>query len=357
MPRRKSLNLPVLWLLLAMSSAGCTLFHQSVPAGPPAALSWLTNWGNHPLESDAFDLELIKPAPKPAPIAAGNLLEITVWDLYEPGKPYTFPVRVTATETISVPLLNEVPIKQRSIPELETTLAEAYRTGEFLLQPRVLVRSLDMSLVKVHVTGAVQRTGFVELGRDETNVYAALVSAGGLKKNAGAQVAVTRQQSHTATSGDVAKKPVADDSTGSTTWYDITRTDERQSLKQLTLSAGDTILVKTATPPIRIGGVVARPGNYPLPPGRILNVWQALELAGGVQVVGVPLNVTLYRPATETRAPQRWFASVETIEERPTEAPTIEPGDILHVETTAGSKISRSVKSMTSLWSRDDATE
>src|SRR5205814_1309489 len=104
---------------------------------------------------------------------------------YEPGKPHTFPVRVTPQQTITVPLLDEFKVDSLTVPELEATLVDGYRHGEYLLNPRVLVRSLDSPLVKIHVAGAVQRPGFVELTREETNAFAALVSAGGLRKNAG----------------------------------------------------------------------------------------------------------------------------------------------------------------------------
>lgn len=321
-----------LTLIATTLLTGCSLFNRPVPSVPPTALSWLANWVSHPVEMEAFDLELIKPPVLPPPIAVGNLLEITVWDLYEPGKPHTFPVRVSPQQKIAVPLLEEFEVGDRTIPELELALVESYQSGEFLLHPRVLVRSLDAPQVKVHVAGAVNRPGYAQLAREETNAYAALVSAGGLRKNAGTQIAVTRRSDGQA------------DST--TSWYDVTRADERQALKQLVLAAGDTVMVKATTPPLRIGGVVARPGTYALPPGRVLNVWQALDLAGGVQVQGVPLNVTLYRPASDVRSPQRWSQNVETMEDLPEGAPTVEPGDILHVEPTTGSKISRSVQKL-----------
>ncbi len=60
----------------------------SPTATQPTALSWLTNWVNQPIElAPGFDVEEIKPAPAPPTVAPRNLLEVTVWDLYEPGKP------------------------------------------------------------------------------------------------------------------------------------------------------------------------------------------------------------------------------------------------------------------------------
>jgi protein involved in polysaccharide export with SLBB domain len=93
---------------------------------------------------------------------------------------------------------------------------------------------------------------------------------------------------------------------------------------------------------MRIGGHVRQPGAFPLPPGRAVNVWQAIEMAGGI-ASDTPLNITLIRPSSEGRAARRWSLSVENYEKHPPTSPLIEPGDVLHVEPTTGSKIKRAV--------------
>lgn len=360
-----------------------------------------------------FDVEAIKPDPRPATVVADNLLEITVWDLYEPGKPYSFPVRVSGRLTIEVPFVGEFPVEGRTIAELETALAERFRMGEYLLNPRVLVRSLDSPIVKVQVAGAINRGGYVELTRTDPSVYAAILSAGGLKKTAGTQVAVTRRTLPAAAvekeqtesrageieladgSGDdshheprppalrvnsvdeIAVSPAGPEirpaqphavrstvtsagATGSaaprttpptqegqtdqsTIWYDLSQRRDSEALKHLQLADGDGVTVKSATPPLRIGGIVNRPGTYPLPPGKTLNVWQAIELAGGIRDESVPLNITLVRPAGEGRASKRWYLSVPAYGKHPDNSPVVEHGDVLHVEPTTGSKIKRAV--------------
>jgi protein involved in polysaccharide export with SLBB domain len=430
--------------------AGCAMFEMTPQsATQPTALSWLTNWVSQPMEmAPGFDVELIKPEPRPAAVAADNLLEITVWDLYEPGKPYSFPVRVSNRLTIEAPFLGEVPVQSRTIQEIEADLRSRFRDGEYLLNPRILVRSLDAPLLKIQVTGAVNRGGFVELTRTDPSVYAAILSAGGLKKTAGTEVAVVRRtvalaksaanqhetRSHepnTVISSAPADMPPANavpapsephapaqransvdelsvpptapgprpagadrrfgrgyyfvgeeqnveppainpsitvnpgraplgslrdaDAKGgsplsaageqipSTVWYDMALARDRELLKAVQLADGDSVTVKAATPPLRIGGFVNRPGAYPLPPGRILNVWQAIDLAGGMRDVSVPVNITLLRPAGEGRGAQRWYLSVPAYDKHPSTSPSVEHGDVLHVEPTTGSKIKRAV--------------
>lgn len=379
--------------------------------------------------ASGFDLESLRPGPRTAVIGPGDLLEITVWDLYEPGKPYTFPVRVSDRRTIEAPLVGEISTSEKTPTDVESDIHDAYRDGEFLVNPRVLVRSLDPPTVKVQAGGAVLRAGFVELSRSDSSVYAALVSAGGLKKNAGTQVSVTRR-SHgpaLAAAGDTSREgtstsagfmsiadhlhtpqsatsaaiqhansseelsvgemrhpgrespaesadqhermestllaeargadevPTNADQTGlreptgvcrygeSTRVYDVANAADRDALRAVVLGEGDEIHVSTATPPVRIGGVVRHPGPYPLPPGGQMDVWQVIERAGGLSVHDVPLNITLIRPATESRPASRKFIHVSDYSRHPAEAPALEPGDVLHVEPTAGGKIRRAV--------------
>ncbi len=440
--------------------AGCAMLEMTPhSASQPTPLSWLTNWVSQPMEmAPGFDVESIKPEPRPVTVAPDNLLEITVWDLYEPGKPYTFPVRVSNRLTIEAPFVGEVPVQGRTIAEIEGDLVGRFREGEYLLNPRILVRSLDAPLLKVQVNGAVNRGGFVELSRNDASVYAAIVSAGGLSKTAGTEVAVARRSAAptdtgvrhhevrleepvTATSSTVPDLPVtvgmptaaepapsethepvqransvdelsvsptasaarrgtsgrfgqgyyfigeeqnveppainpaaagrqsssppgaaqhiegadhdrfssAGEHVPATTWYDMTLARDRELLKSVQLADGDGVIVKAASPPLRIGGFVNRPGTYPIPPGRILNVWQAIELAGGTRDESVPVNITLLRPAGEGRGAQRWYLSVPAYDKHPANSPGVEHGDVLHVEPTTGSKIKRAVGD---LWNR-----
>jgi protein involved in polysaccharide export with SLBB domain len=135
----------------------------------------------------------------------------------------------------------------------------------------------------------------------------------------------------------------------STLWYDLALAHDRDQLKAVVLAEGDAVTVKEVAPPLRIGGTVNRPGAYPLPPGRALNAWQAIELAGGVRDETIPLNITLLRPAGEGRGARRWYLNVAQYQEHPTSSPFVEPGDVLQIEPTTGGKIKRAVGD---LWSK-----
>ncbi len=185
------------WLaicLLCVAGSGCTtVFSKPVTSATQSTLPWLAGFAAPPVESAApFDLTLIQPAPRSG-TGPDDLLEITIWDLYEPGKPHTFPARVDAQGRIVVPHLDEFVVTGFSPAEIEAKLVETYRRQELLKQPRVLVRELGSTPVHAYVTGAVQRPGLINLPRREASVFATLIAAGGLSRNAGLNVHVSDQ--------------------------------------------------------------------------------------------------------------------------------------------------------------------
>lgn len=408
--------------LLTLGLAGCTLIETpSVAAN--SGLSWFSNLTAAPAETvNNFDLELLRPVAQQVDFGPESLLEVTVWDLFEPDKPHTFPVRVGADQTIDAPMLEPLSIQGRSLAQIENALGEAYKSKELLLNPRILVRSLDESTVRVTVAGAVARPGTVTLTRQDASVHAAVLAAGGFKKDAGMHVGITRRDAKDATVADLpedaaqsdpaelvssaralvktasaetdstatesksvdsanaetdsaeavtaesdpagpdedvaqegqesstivarrvptSQKRGAESSAGHLTWYDLTRSADRERLKSLSLAPGDTLTVRPTQRPVRIAGAVAHPGAYALPANQTVNVWQALEMAGGVTATNTPLRVTLIRPGV-ARSGLRYTLNVKSYDQHPQTAPPVHEGDMLQVEATVEGRVKNAV--------------
>jgi len=322
-----------------------------------------------------FDPEILRPETPIADLTPDSLLEITVWDLFEPNKPHTFPVRIAANSTVELPMLEPVSTEKLSLRQIEEAIAQNYRDNDLLKKPRVLVRSLDPTSVRVAVTGAVNRSGTVDLPRGEASVFSALMASGGLKKNAGTHIGLSRRviDSPLSSTSTTAAKPVQQMSdtptdplvqrvnslepitvamaepepakpVGDTTWYDLTKDADRKALQTLTLRAGDAIIFKMMQPPVRIGGDVARPGPYTLPLDGSLDVWQTLELAGGPDKPEQSFQVVLMKPAAEGRGPQRWSRTVNSWSEHPPASPAVQPGDAIHLEAISGKVLQQAVQ-------------
>ena len=194
--------------LLCLAGSGCTtVFSKPVMSSTPPGLPWLAGFASTPVDTaPPFDLTQIQPARRPGTMP-DDMLELTIWDLYEPGKPHTFPSRVNSQGQIVVPHLDTVVVLGQTPSEIEAQLCEAYRQQEFLKQPRVLVRELSSAPIHVYITGAVLRPGLINLPRDDASVFAGLVAAGGLSRNAGLQVYVSDQASRKPTGQAQASVP------------------------------------------------------------------------------------------------------------------------------------------------------
>src|SRR3954471_19559833 len=84
------LRLWVLGCLLCGAATGCsTVFSKPVMSSTQAGLPWLAGFAAAPVDTaPPFDLTQIQPARRTG-IVPDDMLEITIWDLYEPGKPHT----------------------------------------------------------------------------------------------------------------------------------------------------------------------------------------------------------------------------------------------------------------------------
>ena len=197
----------MMFCLLGLAGSGCsTVFSKPVMSSNQPGLPWLAGFATAPVETaPPFDLTQIQPT-RHVGTMPDDMLEVTIWDLYEPGKPHTFPSRVDSQGQIVVPHLDTVLVTGKLPAEIEAQLAEAYRQQEILKQPRILVRELSSAPIHAYVTGAVLRPGLINLPRDDASVFAALVAVGGLSRNAGLQVYVSEQgsgKSHTQAAASV----------------------------------------------------------------------------------------------------------------------------------------------------------
>lgn len=356
----------VLVAVCAVGMTGCYSFPKPVVSASPPGLNWLTQLVPNSPQQPTVNLDVLRPAEAADVIHRGDLLELTVWDLYEPGRPQTAPLRVEPDGKSSPPLLPSIKIEGLTHHEAEKLIAEQYQTAEILLEPRILVRRLETSQCPIQVLGAVQRPGTIKLNQDQAVVYHALIAAGGLTPNAGHHIQLVRypppemKPTVPKTTAEDAEGQNQNDeeSTSGTTvttldtsamrtpiqerWFDLTNVEECKELSRIPLQEGDQLTVKEEATPIRISGQVKRPGSYYLPAGRGIDLLQALQLAGGPTVTDLPLQLTLTRPVNGERNFDRKTFVLDPKHPQP-QMPTAQPGDQLYLETTPRAKVERVV--------------
>lgn len=392
-------------LMCLTATSGCSVFdRRNDSAVGTGALNLLQSFvSHHPEMQPRIDLEELRPTAQPAVIEPQQLLELTVWNLYSPGQSHTFPARVSDHGTLAVPMLDEIAVQGLSLPEVEQRVIAAYREAEILVDPQVLVRSLDTGTLHVQLQGAVSRNGFVELQRDNGSVHAAIVSAGGLKKTAGKRIGVARRvrtvnvaagstepgNAATDTTVTVAKPAIqtasidpsaadrdmigdndnhshsgsdlpggvvhARHSVGQTAmseieWYDTTVPADVERLRRLVLRDSDKVVVEAQAAPLSIAGNVLRPGSYPLSPDEALDLRTAIELAGGTSDSSGPNLITIVRPAQDNAPGKRWTLVVNSADKIPAASFTVRAGDTVVVERRGNQRWSGM---LTQFWPRE----
>jgi len=198
-------------------------------------------------------------SPMPAPIGPGDFLDVSEFHTPE----FHSSVRVSATGTVTLPMVNEVQIggmdEQAAAHAIEAVLV----AKGMLLHPQVSVLVTSYAGQDVSVLGEVARPGVYPYTLHHRLLDLISASAG-LSPNAGRLVNVFHR------SDPKTPHPVVLDPSGTDT-----ATDHNPEL-----SPGDTVQVSRAGLVYVIGDVV-RPGGFPVDPAQGLTVVQALSLAWG----------------------------------------------------------------------------
>jgi polysaccharide biosynthesis/export protein len=198
-------------------------------------------------------------APMPAPIGPGDFLDISEFHTPE----FHSAVRVSATGTVTLPMVNDVQIDGMDEPTAARAIEAALLTKGMLLHPQVSVLVTVYAGQDVSVLGEVAHPGVYPFTLHH-RLLDLLSSAAGLSANAGRLVNVFHR------SDPNTPHPVVLDPGGT----DIS-TDHNPEL-----TPGDTVQVSRAGLVFVIGDVV-RPGGFPVDPAQGLTVVQALSLAWG----------------------------------------------------------------------------
>lgn len=192
-------------------------------------------------------------------IAEGDLLDMTVFEAQE----LATEARVSATGTVTLPLLGAVEVKGLTLRQAEQKVANAYR-AEYLEDPHVSLFVKEQQGGKVTVTGAVQKPGAYDCFSQQ-RVLDVLAIAGGLSEKAGRTVQVRRN---------------TQDSNGDSVF--LIDLDELvkggRSDLNIQIQRGDTIFVPEAGV-VYVDGAVLHPGNYPI--RQAMTVREAIVAAGG----------------------------------------------------------------------------
>ena len=217
-------------------------------------------WPSVPSNGSATPPAIAQSAPPmPAPIAAGDFLEISEYHTPE----FHSAVRVSPAGTVTLPMLGNVPVSGKDEQSAADAIDDALRARGMLLHPFVTVIVTAYAGRDVSVLGEVNHPGIYPYTVHH-RLLDLISAASGLSANSGRLVNILH--------ADDPKTPhaVTLDPDGADAAVD----------HNPELSPGDTVQVSRAGLVYVVGDVV-RPGGFPVDPVQGLTVVQALSLAWG----------------------------------------------------------------------------
>jgi polysaccharide export outer membrane protein len=277
-------------------------------------------------------------------IQPGDVLELSIAGGLGADSVIEFPVRVGDDGQAILPDIGVLRLAGLELADAEAAISAACIQRGLYLQPHVAVTMKHQRKNRITVVGAVEKPGIVELPRGQSYLLDAVVAAGGLSDDAGANVDIRIPGE---IDGLIAENPSAMGPDGV-----ITASARGHAARQgrthrvnivdavMTGAAGqylrdNTVIVveKQELAPIQVIGLVKNPGEFDYPVKRPLNVLGALALAGGSSnPFADKIYVIRQRPGMND--PAVIDVSLKAAKKSGRENVQLEPGDVVSVERT-----------------------
>lgn len=206
-------------------------------------------------------------------VGDGDVVAINVYE--NPDLSTT--VRVSANDTIRVPLIGEVNVKGLSVSEVAARLEKLLADG-YLVNPQVDVFVKEYRSKKAIILGQIKNPGLYEL-RGGTTILEFISTAGGVTSEVGGTATIKRK---TTEAGE----------------NDQTVIDLESLIKKgdtafnLPIRDGDSVYISKADI-YYVSGEVNKPGSFKLEPD--VTVIKAITMAGGFSKIAAKNKATIIR--------------------------------------------------------------
>lgn len=262
-------------------------------------------------------------------LATGDVLQVTVWEPTNDGlfattasRSEELTVVVDATGNVSLPYVDDVPVRGRSVGQVQTQLVQLY--SRQAINPEVQVRLIQSDANRVSILGDIKTAGQLELPLRGARLLDLIARAGGIAEPAWeVDVTVTRK-------GQT-----------QTVRYDDILAQARNNVP----ARPDDIIQITHRPRLfSVFGAVNTPGSFEIdkPEAAVLDV---LGAAGGLdEDQAEPRSIFIYRPDAganghtptvyrfDLRRPDAFFLGSEF---------TLQEGDVTYVATAESSDLGK----------------
>ena len=292
-------------------------------------------------------------------IDRGDVIEVAISAGLDEKDTVRLPVRVGDDGIAPLPEIGPVALAGMEMEAAEATIVRACIERQLYRRPNVTVTMKKQRVNRVTVIGAVEKPDVYELPRGRCDLFAALVAAKGLAKDAGTIVEIRNPNRPTGSRrdpvasgglGGINTVGVADGSaesaataaldTESTTGGPLRtiRIDLVSATKSGTgdylLSDGAVVRVEKRDPePLHVMGLVKKPNRYEFPIAEDVRVTDSIALAGGTsQAVCDKIFVIRRKPDGSGTAVIQ--VSLRQAKRNSRANLSLAPGDVVSVEQT-----------------------
>lgn len=206
-------------------------------------------------------------------LSPGDTIRVTVFQSPE----MTTETRIPGNGQVALPLIGAVMLGGLSVPEAESRIAQALKTGGFVINPGVSIMLVDARGSQVSVLGQVNKPGRYSLDVPGLRISDLIATAGGVSPTGGDVVLLT---------GTRDGQPIRMELNLAAM---MSPTPESENML---MASGDTIFVKRA-PMFFIYGEVQKAGSYRLDPN--MTVMQAIATGGGITTRGTTKGIQVHR--------------------------------------------------------------
>jgi protein involved in polysaccharide export with SLBB domain len=238
-----------------------------------------------------------KESPTDYILGEGDLLSVRAVGLDD----LTQRARVEGDGTITLPLVNAVPVAGKTVTEAQRELTR--RVAEFMYNPNVTLFVEEFRSRQVGVVGAVQHPGLVSLTVQHSTVLDALSAAGGMMPDATGRVYLIPAESRPRATPEPVQLAMREDtgvgaapSAGGHAPIMLDMKELGQAAEStffsLPVRPGDVVMVPGAGEFI-VGGWVEKPGNYPLK--TTLTLRGAIATSGGLSFPADKSQIHIHR--------------------------------------------------------------
>ena len=275
-------------------------------------------------------------------LGPGDVLAIRAFDFEEMNQQR---VRVDGDGTVTLPLLNAVPVAGRTVTQVQQDLTR--RLGAYVYDPALTVFVEEYRSQQVAVVGSVARPGLVSQTARNSTVLDAIAAAGGLTAQAGSRIYLIPAENRVNPESQPA--PLAfrdadprslDDALLRGAAPIVSDTQEADQEVQryfftVPVRGGDVIMVPSIGNFI-VGGWVQKPGTYPVQQN--LTLRGAIATAGGFSFPADASHVHIYRPATGGQTEGREVNYADIAAQRAPDV-ALHEGDVVDVTSSTAKLI------------------